>query len=153
MSEQEIMRDLEELKKDVEEARQSLKDKSHQELVNYVRKIVALEGLLTYKAQGSFSEGFTPDVITNVDGTTKGWVLIDVINRQESILYDIAGLLVVKANVEDKGDKIKAILCAASHNVDGIAPMQNFLRQYPQVICFRIDEFRPFLRMLKKGAI
>lgn len=130
--------------------RENLKNKTHLELVNYIRNTIVSEGLIIFKAHGAFSEGFIPDIITNIDGTRNGWILIDVINNQESVLRDIAGLLVVKANVEKTGDKIIAILCPVSYNVETAKFMTAFLRQYPDVIIFHIEEFRPILQSIRK---
>jgi len=141
LSEEEITRQR------VDEIRELLKNKTHQELVNFVKGVISSEGLIIYAAKGPFSEGFIPDVITNIDGTRNGWVLIDVINNQESVLRDIAGLLVVK---EERGDRVRAILCAASHNVEGVRFMRAFLKQYPEVDPFRIEEIRAVIRVLRK---
>jgi len=108
-------------------------------------------GLMVWRKTGPFSQGFSPDIITNIDGTTNGWILIDVLNKDDSANRVIGGLLVVKANVEKAGNEIKGVLLAVTENVNSLKD-QRALLDKENIIAFRRNEFKAFIQSLMERA-
>lgn len=93
----------------------------HQGLVEQIRGKLHELGLMTWRKSGVFSQGFIPDILTNVGGTQHDWVIIEVINTQESLVRDIGGLLVVLANIEKTGQSVRRIIVATSRHVEDVS--------------------------------
>ena len=132
------------------------KELSHDELVNWAKKIIRGMGLIVYRASGAFSKGFVPDIVTNLDGTSSGWVIIDVVNSRDSVLRDIAGLLVVKAFVEETTkNRVYRLICAVTPNFERkrLLYLEPFLRKFPELMVVPIEELDVFLYNLRKEIL
>jgi hypothetical protein len=100
----------------------------HNQIVRKIERIIEKElGLMKYPKKAPFTSGFIPDILTNIGGTNNGWVIIDIINSQESLVRDIGGLLVCKANAEHAGCGICAVFALATSKVTDEKPVRKFI--------------------------
>jgi hypothetical protein len=102
----------------------------HNCIVHMIEKILQQDfGLIKHCKTRPFTSGFIPDIVTNIDGTNNGWIIVDVINSQESLVRDVGGLLVSAANAEDATYGICAVIALASSKVTDEKPVMKLVSQ------------------------
>jgi len=123
--------------------------KSHDEVVEWLQSCIRTLGFIIYSKHGVFCKGFNPDIVTNISGTSDGWILIDVVNSDDSLLRDIAGLQVVRANIESFTNyKVRRLYCAVTQNVSVniLRNTSHFFAKTDIMKCVRVEEIPQVLR-------
>jgi hypothetical protein len=102
----------------------------HTKLVRLCEKKIHSLGLITFGKTRQWA-GFIPDIVTNVAGRKSHWVLVEIVNSQESLFRDIGGLLIAKANIERNGiDKVRAIVALHSKNVTETKAVEQIVHEH-----------------------
>lgn len=120
----------------------------HAKLVKEVEAQIRSLGLMVMSKTGAFCQGFNPDIITNVGGSVDDWVIIDVINTQESLARDIGGLLVVKANIEKTGHWVRALIAIRGGKVTKTSGVKALIHRTPNFWLLELDSLKYILKAL-----